>query len=121
MSDSGGRPGREPASKRVFSSFEFLRTFYEVYGCIRAVFSTSLSRAVPGQSARLLLCDCSRALIRAQEYISLVFPKEQKCTPLVRFGEKCTPSGFFLLFSFCLGYQILNFHSRVRTRFRGEL
>jgi len=25
----------------------------------------------------LLLCDCSRALIRAQEYISLVFPKEQ--------------------------------------------
>ena len=26
----------------------------------------------------LLLCDCSRALIRAQEYISLVFPKNPK-------------------------------------------
>ena len=39
--------------KRVFSRFEFLRTFYEVYGCIRAVFSTSLARAVPSQRARV--------------------------------------------------------------------
>ena len=39
--------------KRVFSSFEFLQTFYEVYGCIRAVFSTSLARAVPSQRARV--------------------------------------------------------------------
>ena len=39
--------------KRVFSSSEFLRTFYEVYGCIRAVFSTSLARAVPSQRARV--------------------------------------------------------------------
>ena len=39
--------------KRVFSRSEFLRTFYEVYGCIRAVFSTSLSRAVPSQRARV--------------------------------------------------------------------
>ena len=37
--------------KHVFSSSEFLRTFYEVYGCIRAVFSTSLARAVPSQRA----------------------------------------------------------------------
>ena len=36
--------------KRVFSSSEFLRTFYEVYGCIRAVFSTSRARAVPSNA-----------------------------------------------------------------------
>ena len=95
MSDSGGRPGREPASKRVFSSFEFLRTFYEVYGCIRAVFSTSLSRAVPSQSARLLLCDCSRALIRAQEYISLVFPKRAKMYGFRTFWRKMYGFAFF--------------------------
>ncbi|CAL6377167.1 unnamed protein product [Bathycoccus prasinos] len=39
--------------KRVFSSSEFLQTFYEVYGCIRAVFSTSRARAVPSQRARV--------------------------------------------------------------------
>ena len=39
--------------KRVFSSSEFLQTFYEVYGYIRAVFSTSLARAVPSQRARV--------------------------------------------------------------------
>ena len=39
--------------KRVFSRSEFLRTFYEVYGCIRALFSTSLARAVPSQRARV--------------------------------------------------------------------
>ena len=39
--------------KRVFSRFEFLRTIYEVYGCIRALFSTSNTRAVPSQSARV--------------------------------------------------------------------
>ena len=39
--------------KRVFSRFEFLRTIYEVYGCIRALFSTSHTRAVPSQSARV--------------------------------------------------------------------
>ena len=39
--------------KRVFSRFEFLRTIYEVCACIRAVFSTSLARAVPSQRARV--------------------------------------------------------------------
>ena len=39
--------------KRVFSSSEFLRTFYEVYGCIRAVLSTSFARAIPRQRARV--------------------------------------------------------------------
>ena len=39
--------------KRVFSSSEFLQTFYEVYGCIRALFSTSRARAVPSQRARV--------------------------------------------------------------------
>ena len=39
--------------KRVFSRFEFLRTIYEVYGFIRAVFSTSRARAVPSQRARV--------------------------------------------------------------------
>ena len=39
--------------KRVFSRFEFLRTIYEVYGCIRALFSTSHTRAVPSQRARV--------------------------------------------------------------------
>ena len=43
----------------------------------------------------LLLCDCSRALIRAQEYISLVFPKRTKCAGSVQFGEKCAGSVFF--------------------------
>ena len=43
----------------------------------------------------LLLCDCSRALIRAQEYISLVFPKRAKCAGSVQFGEKCAESVFF--------------------------
>ena len=39
--------------KRVFSSSEFLRTFYEVYGYIRPVSSSFLSRAVPSQRARV--------------------------------------------------------------------
>ena len=43
----------------------------------------------------LLLCDCSRTLIRAQEYISLVFPKRTKCAGSVQFGEKCAGSVFF--------------------------
>ena len=44
----------------------------------------------------LLLCDCSRALIRAQEYISLsFFPNDKKCTGSVQFGEKCTGLVFF--------------------------
>ena len=39
--------------KRVFSRFEFLRTIYEVYGYIRPVSSSFLSRAVPSQRARV--------------------------------------------------------------------
>ena len=45
--------GERLCKKRVFSSSEFLRTFYEVYGCIRALFSTSRARAVPSQRARV--------------------------------------------------------------------
>ena len=44
--------GERLCKKRVFSSFEFLRTFYEVYGCIRAVFSSFLSRARSPDNAR---------------------------------------------------------------------
>ena len=74
--------------KRVFSRFEFLRTFCEVYGFIRAVFSTSLSRAVPSQRARAWRGRGSDDVSRSRA--KLVF---------------------------CLGSQILNFHSRARTRF----
>jgi len=47
----------------------------------------------------LLLCDCSRALIRAQEYISLsFFPNDKKCAGSVQFCRKCAGSVFFSLF-----------------------
>ena len=42
----------------------------------------------------LLLCDCSRALIRAQEYISLVFPKRAKMCGFSTFWRKMCGFGF---------------------------
>ena len=77
--------------KRVVSRFEFLRTIYEVCACIRAVFRSSLSRAVPSQRARV-------------EGTGRGWRVTLSCKV-----------GFF-----CLGYQILNFHSRAE-RFRGQL
>ena len=68
--------------KRVFSRFEFLRTIYEVCACIRALFSTSLSRAVPSQRARV-------------EGTGKWWRVKLSCKV-----------------GFCLGSQILNFHSR---------
>jgi len=75
--------GERLCKKRVFSSFEFLRTFYEVYGCIRAVFSSFLSRARSPVNARAW---------RGRE------------------GGDVSSSRAKLVF--CLGSQILNFHSR---------
>ena len=74
--------GERQCKKRVFSSSEFLRTFYEVYGCIRALFSSSLSRAVPSQCARVRRGQGSDDVSRSRA--KLVF---------------------------CLGNQILNFHT----------
>ena len=69
--------------KRVFSRFEFLRTFYEMYGCIRAVLSTSLSRARSPVNARAWRGQGSDDVSRSRAKLVL-----------------------------CLGSQILNFHSR---------
>ena len=68
--------------KRVFSRFEFLRTIYEVYGYIRPVSSSFLSRAIPSQRAR----------VEGQG------------------SDDVSSSRAKLVF--CLGSQILNFHSR---------
>ena len=52
----------------------------------------------------LLLCDCSRALIRAQEYISLVFSQKSKMCWISTIWRKMCWISFFLEKSETLNY-----------------